>query len=242
MKIGVKIWRVENDLNELIERAKPDFIETMAIVGEDYSPLKETGLPVTIHAEHISFGVNQADPLLLARNTKSLEFAIRTADMLDSDVIVLHPGCLVNHNCSLQAAIDFISGFDDQRILVENMPAYTAKDGKIFNIGISTEEIVDILDKTKKGFCLDLAHAAVAAVGSGRDYLKSIESFIGLRPAYYHMSDSTLKSKCGDHVHLGDGELDVLGIKKMLPDDARVALETPVDIEVRIKDVEFMRN
>jgi sugar phosphate isomerase/epimerase len=241
VKIGVKIWRVTPDLKELIERGRPDFIETMAIVGEDYSPLKGYGLPVTIHAEHIHFGVNQADPLLIGKNTKSLDFALKTADMLGSDVIVLHPGALMNHGCSMQAAIDFIKGAYDPRIIVENMPNYTSGGGKILNVGSGIKEMKQILSATKAGFCLDIDHAAVAATDSGLEYMKVIREFMALNPDYFHVSDTTLKSKQGDHLHLGEGELDMLGMKKLLPKGARVALETPVDVDGRIRDIKFLR-
>ena len=125
MKIGVKAWRVENWLVEMIDRGRPDFIETMTIVGEDYNGLKKFGLPITVHTEHLSFGINPADPLLLEKNTKSMEFAIKTADMLDASVIVVHPGYLSNHNCSPQVVIDFLKDNYDPRILVENMPNFT---------------------------------------------------------------------------------------------------------------------
>jgi len=241
MKVGVKTWRVEKWLDEIIDKGRPDFIETMAIVGEDYRPLLDYGLPITIHAEHIGFGVNQADPLLLEKNKKSLGFAIDTADTLDASVIVLHPGVLMNHNCSIQTTIGLIKGMHDPRILVENMPNYVSNDGKVMNVGRTIEEIKLLLSETKTGFCLDLDHAAVAAVDSGLDYMEAIRKFMELRPDYFHISDSTLNSKAGDHLHLGEGELDLLGIKRLLPKDAWICLETPLDVEGKVRDIEFLR-
>lgn len=241
MQVGVKIWRVEKNLDELIEKAKPDFIETMAITTEDYRLLKNCGLPITIHAEHTHFGVNQADSQLAEKNRKSLEYAIKTADMLGSDIIVLHPGIIMNKNCSMQSTIDFIIGFSDPRIRVENMPIYKSAEGKYINVGKSIEEMTRILNETKMGFCLDIDHAAVAAINSGLDYMQALKRFMALKPDYFHISDTTLESKQGDHLHIGEGELDIEVIKKLLPSDARVALETPVDIEGRAKDVELMR-
>jgi sugar phosphate isomerase/epimerase len=241
LKVGVKAWRVEKWLGELIERGKPDFIETIAIVGEDYVGLKDFGLPITIHTEHLSFGINPADPMLLEKNIKSIEFAIKTADMLDASVIVAHPGFLVNHNCNMQNAIDFLKANYDPRIIVENMPNFTAKEGDVFNVGRGLDEMKIIMDKTKMGLCLDLSHAAVAAVDSGLDYKQVIRDFLQFKPGYFHISDSTLKSKQGDHLHLGEGETDILWFKRILPKNAWVVLETPLDIEGKLKDIEFMR-
>ena len=42
-------------------------------------------------------------------------------------------------------------------------------------------------------------------------------------------------------MHLGEGELDMLGFRKMLPRGAWVTLETPIDIEGKLKDIGFMR-
>lgn len=241
MKVGVKIWRVKN-LDGLVREGKLDFIETMAIVGEDYSQLKDYGIPVTIHAEHLFFGVNPADPLLLERNIKSVNFAIKTADMFDAETIVIHPGCMQNHNCNLETSINFLKSVYDPRMIVENMPCYVSEKAKILNIGKGLEEIKQILSATKMGFCLDLGHAAVAASGSGLDYMELVKQFMNLKPNYFHMFDSILKSKAGDHMHLGEGELDILGFKKLLPKDAWVVLETPIDAEGRVRDIEFMRS
>ncbi len=59
MKIGVKTYDNPLFLKEFVD--KVDFFEVMAIEGKDYSFLKSFNKPVVVHAQHDSFGINNAD-------------------------------------------------------------------------------------------------------------------------------------------------------------------------------------
>ena len=232
---------MEKNLGELIERANPDFIETLVMDKEDYSHMKDYGLPITIHCMHNRFGVNMANPMKLKQNMKAIDLAIKTADMLNSNVIVIHPGYYENHSCNVETSIELLKGYSDKRIVIENMPFFIKKDSEIFNFGKSIDEMKPILDQTKKGFCLDFGHAPAAAYGLKKEYMNFVKDLIKLRPDYFHMSDSLVKVAVDEHIHLGEGELDLIGFKKLLPRNAQVALETPMDVDGRVKDIAFMR-
>ena len=75
MKFGVKTWDSEDFLNYFFSEA--DFFEVQAIRGRDYSFLKKFAgkIPIVIHAEHQSFGVNAADSSLNSENLESINFA-----------------------------------------------------------------------------------------------------------------------------------------------------------------------
>ncbi|MDP1759954.1 MAG: hypothetical protein Q8L01_00585 [Candidatus Woesebacteria bacterium] len=59
MKIGIKTFDNPFFLESLKEKA--DFIEIMAIEGNNYDFLKKFSLPIVIHAQHENFGINNAD-------------------------------------------------------------------------------------------------------------------------------------------------------------------------------------
>jgi len=73
MKIGAKIFGVKDKpfLDKVAD--KVDFIETMAIQGQDYSFLKNYGKKIVLHAEHQEFGINPADASKHAENIKSIK-------------------------------------------------------------------------------------------------------------------------------------------------------------------------
>ena len=95
------------------------------------------------------------------------------------------------------------------------------------NIGATPDEIMKILSKTKMGFCLDIAHAWESVCDLNMNPMQTVSNFIELKPDYFHISDSRIKP-LKQHLHLGEGELDVPAIKRLLPGDAWVMLETPM--------------
>jgi len=242
MKVGVKVFEASRELEMIIEKGRPDFIEVMAIEGKDYSKFREYGLPVTVHCEHSRFGVNFSDPLLDDRNRKAVDFAMSVAEMLDSGFIVLHPGYIDTHACNPQTTTSLLRSVYDARMVIENMPYYVFQGRDMMNTGVSPEEMMDMLRATKMGFCLDVGHAAAAAFGFGRDYVDFIRQFMKMKPDYFHFSDSIIKSHTEKHMHLGEGDLDLVKLKNMLPRDAWVVIETPVDVAGRLKDIKFMRS
>ncbi|RLI98688.1 MAG: hypothetical protein DRO99_00010 [Candidatus Aenigmatarchaeota archaeon] len=241
MMIGVKIWKPGHDLDEIAERGRPDFIETMALRGEDYSGLKEYGLPVTIHCEHSMLGPNPADPGLRKVTRESVDFAMKTADMLDSDVIVIHPGNIQGKSCSLEHSLEFLRGLEDRRLHLENMPYICSRKHRYKNLGRSVEEMRNLLKETGMKFCLDFGHATASAFGYGVPHMEMIREMMSLKPCYFHLSDTRTDVELDDHAHIGDGRLDLGAIKAMLPKDAMVTLETPVDVEGRTRDIRIMR-
>ena len=119
MKIGVKTFDNRNFLKPFENQV--DFFEIMAIETNKYDFLKEFKLPMVIHSQHGVFGVNSADKTKEERNLKSINFARKIADKVNSKKIILHPGELEDENCSKEQAIKFIKTLDDKRIIIENV-------------------------------------------------------------------------------------------------------------------------
>ncbi len=243
MKLGIKIYRIsDRDMSKIIEQTKPDFIETMAIEGEDYSGLKEFGLPVTIHCQHTMFGVNLANPLIEDRNRKAVGFAIKTADMLEAGTIVIHPGYMDNHSCGYEQLLSFLKSAYDPRIAIENMPN-TMNIGKdVMNLGHEPKDIMNIISETGVGFCLDIPHAVAAAAGTEKYYKDILREFLSIKPTCFHLSGTVVGQTVDKHLHLDEGDLDIGMVKKMLPKDAWVTLEVPTDTEGMARDIAIMRS
>ena len=76
------------------------------------------------------------------------------------------------------------------------------------------------------GFCLDLNHAAKAAISMNVDYKQFIPKMIELNPVMFHISDGMLNNGLDEHLTIGEGEYDM----KFLSDKIgiqQVTFETP---------------
>lgn len=239
MKIGVKTFDDKNFLEPF--KDKVDFFEIMAIEKNNYDFLKEFNLPVVIHSQHRSFGVNVADKTIVQRNLDSINFAIKIANQTNAKKIILHPGELDGKNSSIEQSIEFIKDIKDKRFIIENIPLEGS-----YRFGAKPEEIRDILRKTKKGFCFDINHALATAVSLNQDYIKNIKEFIKLKPAHYHLGGQIIKNRSlpqnkREHLELAKSDFDLREIIKLLPKDAEITLETTIDINKTLDDVRIMK-
>ena len=162
MKIGIKTFDDAFFLENLKEKA--DFIEIMAIEGNNYDFLKKFSLPIVIHAQHENFGINNSDKTIYQKNLNSINFAKKIADLINAKKIILHPGALLNENHSKQQSIQFMGEIKDKRILIENLPAKK-------NICSTPNQTKDFLKQTNLGFCLDINHAIETAIYLNKDYI-----------------------------------------------------------------------
>lgn len=241
MKIGVKFYpdsirKAAGIIEELAGRA--DFIEIMAIKGEDFTSL-EKARHVTIHCMHTSHGFNPADKAAHEKSRELLDFSIGLADTLRAKVIVVHPGRLNNPGCSLENTIEFYGKNSDNRLHIENMPY---RESGLHFTGRAPAEMGRILDGTGLKFCLDFGHSAASAYGHNASVMGFAGEFLRLKPSYFHFYDGVLKSEICSHMHLQEGEQDVAAYRKILPPDAVVCLETkPIILEKFIADIDFLR-
>ena len=91
------------------------------------------------------------------------------------------------------------------------------------------------------GFCLDLGHATAAAAGLGLDYIEHIKGFLALKPNYFHLQDTATNLTTDQHLHFGQGSMDLPLLFKLLPKGAMLCLETANDIEGSLRDIEFLK-
>lgn len=247
LQVGLKFWPA--DMREFMAGPRYeevlgmiDFVEIMAIRGEDISFLEGFSKPITVHCMHSypGFFFNPGNPSKKKENRNLLDFALKSADTLGSDIIVVHPGFL-EKGSSPEAAGEFLKSFKDSRIRIETMPFETEG---MAHLGRDPEGMGKILRISGKGLCLDLSHAFESSLAHGRDGMEFIREFLGMGPDYFHISDTDV-DRAGRpvefHKHLGEGMLDMMAMRDALPEGARVCLETPMDLDGRVRDIKFLR-
>ncbi len=122
MRIGMKFY-TRNPFKDAEKFVKAtDFIEIMPVPGYDYRPFKRLGQPVVIHAAHVWFGFNPANPEKEERTREILKLALEAADYLDAEKIIFHIGKMENDKCSAERALKFFLELKDKRMIVENLP------------------------------------------------------------------------------------------------------------------------
>lgn len=233
MKIGVKTFKDGEFLRHF--KDKVDFFEVMAIQETDYSFLKEFSLPIVIHAQHLGFGVNNANKTKVIKNEESINFAVNLANEYGADKIIIHPGEITDDNCSVEQAIYFLKLIKDKRILIENIPLR----GNF--LCATPEETKKFMMETGNGFCFDINHAIETAVFLKQDCLRIIKEFIKLEPKHYHIGGQKLKGNIA-HLPLADSDIPLKKIMELIPKDAEITLETVCDIKKTEEDIKMIKD
>ncbi len=235
MKIGVKTFGDEKFLKHFEDKA--DFFEIMAVQKNDYSFLKKFSLPMVIHAEHQDFGINPADMPKKEQNLKSINFAIKVAEMVNSRKIIVHPGFIEkgDPDCSKENAINLIREINNDRILIENMNS----ERNIIRMCSTPKEIKTFIKNTKSGFCFDINHAIKNIKRFDGDY-NFLKKYLKLNPNHYHLGGQSLISG-KNHLCFRDSNLDLKEIFRHFPKNAEITLETETDIGKIEEDLNIIR-
>jgi endonuclease IV len=174
-----------------------------------------------IHAPFYDIDTGNRD--LLESNLRKLKDAQKFADLLCSDIIILHPGSGDGEEYLCETIRQF-KMINDPRIAVENLP-YNPH-GLVLH-GSSPENIKQIIDETSCKFCFDFAHAICAANSLGRNVYDDFAKYNSLQPNLYHLSDGDFSATVDDHLHLGFGNYDIAKIlKEFTSENSTVVLET----------------
>jgi len=238
MKIGVKSYDDEKFFEYFED--KVDFFEVMAMQKKDYSFLRNFSLPIVIHAEHEKLGANPADISKKEQNLKSINFARKLADMTNAKKIIFHPGFIEKgkKNFSLKNAINFLNEINDDRILVENLPA--SRNTQKIRLCQKPRQIKRFMKKTNAKFCFDVNHTIELRKKLNGKY-NFIKKYLKLNPSHYHISGQ--KSAEGEiHLSFLNSNLNLKEILKYYPKNAEITLETETNIKKVEKDIELIRN
>lgn len=256
-KFGVKLWSKDFVKNpdfakQSIAAVKDgyfDYVELFAIpktyddlhtvIGDDLQ-----GVPVIIHAPHSVFGVDTGNPERFEQNQIDLDSSFRFADLLKSEIIILHPG-FDEDEAALSESINQFRKLNDKRLAVENMPAYCSSTGRTLH-GSSPEQIKRIVEESGCRFCLDFSHAVCAANHYGRDRIEDLKAYRQFNPCMYHMCDGDWNSDKDEHRHYGEGNYPLETLLNDYTDsETFITMETghgiPTDIQPWIDDIMYLK-
>ena len=148
--------------------------------------------------------------------------SIAWADQINAKHLMLHAG-----HGSMQHATDLLRGLSDSRLLIENVPKVGLNDEPM--IGYSPAQIEELIGDGDRGLCLDLNHAAKAAVSLGVDYKEYVRDFLVFDPKMFHISDGTLDNEKDEHLNIGEGDYDFDYLLRCVLSSASglVTVETP---------------
>ena len=225
MKFGLKLWSTNTELIDqaihLIDEKIFDYIELFVIPDSQIKPFL-IDVPYIIHIPHEKFGVNIGDASKKEYSLQKIDESITWADRLNAKYLILHAG-----HGSMKHATDVLREIADDRLLIENMPKVGLNDEPM--IGYSPAQIEELIGDGDRGLCLDLNHAAKAAVSLGVDYKEYVRDFLVFDPKMFHISDGTLDNEKDEHLNIGEGDYDFEVLMNCVNrnESKYVTLETP---------------
>ena len=256
-KFGVKVWSKDVLRNEYffqqcidsVKEGKFSYIELFAQAGS-YSDTAEKikaqmkGLEVVIHAPHCGVGVDLGNADMREKNREMLKDSQLFADMLDAQIIILHPGVGQGQKY-LEESIHQFRSYHDARLAVENQPYECNATHRLLH-GITPNEIKLIKDETQCQFCFDFYHAICAANSLQTSVYDYLAEFHLLKPDMYHLCDGDIASTEDTHLHLGKGNFDLARfLREYIDDGAKVTLETglevPQNINPWMEDLDYIQ-
>ena len=103
--------------------------------------------------------------------------------------------------------------------------------------GATPEEIAFICAAANCGFCLDFEHAVCSANSHGLPWKRYVQDFLRMDPAMFHLSGIQDESEEIDsHAHIAANEDIVRNILHLVPDGARISIETVKDSPSDLED------
>ena len=172
---------------------------------------------IIVHAPYIINPANPSRPDLLDLSKKLIVSELQRTAAFGAKILVLHPG---NHlGAGSEAAIDVLAKTLDEILAIDGTDVKIAIEtmaGKGSEIGITFEEVRQIIDKTEHkdrlGVCLDTCHVSDAGydVSDADGLLNEFDRIVGLdRLLVVHLNDSkNVRGAHKDrHENIGYGEI-----------------------------------
>lgn len=257
-KFGAKLFtsnfinqpQLAQECVDLVKDGTFDFLELMALpdsyddTKDKVATLVKGQIKVVIHAPHQGQGMNTCDKEAYANNRRLLDSAQRFADLLNSEIIILHVG-FGNPQSGLEETIRQFNLIADSRLAVENLPFYCPIDKMHFQ-GTSPDDIARIKAETGCKFCYDFCHGICASNSLGRDKIADIKAYAALSPDMYHLCDSDWQGVNDMHGHFGDGNYDLAMLLEHTSANGIITMETghsmPDNMSPWIKDAAYLRS
>ncbi|MBI2581171.1 TIM barrel protein [Candidatus Woesearchaeota archaeon] len=251
MEVGIKLWS-SNPVKYVDKSEFADFIEVLPRSERSLDKLARRKRKYTIHVPHELFGFSPIHNMRKSR--KLLDQAVGAAKKLKAGLIIMHTGLVEEEpdeefvRKAAKAVAKLAKTVSYGRLLIENSypkAAFDIEKGKYY-ICYDYEHLRELLEITGAGFCLDFEHAAIAAHQLGIDYKRFVAGLMRLKPEYFQLSGVRLNTRVyskGHHQSIFEGAIDPDFVKETVKKANKpVCLETPVDIEQRKKEVEFLKN
>ena len=246
-KIGLKLYstNIANYLPCALALARHgvmDYLELYLVPGslETLDAWRAVPLPVVIHAPHLHHGVNFADASRREVNRRIFGEVRQFADALHADCIICHGGT----GGTPEETVSQIAALRDERIVLENKPHLqhpeVIPDHPEWRCrGASFEEFSAMVRAIGCGVCHDLTHTICSSASLGRDWKRELVRFESLGPRVHHLSDMvSLRDELDTHEALGQGVLELDKVLAVVPDGARITLETPKHYPDSLADFE----
>lgn len=241
-KLGLKLWstntdRYYNEAVRLYGDSVFDYIE-LYVIPDSLPTLekwRQLQIPFIIHCPHFMHGFNLAKAKNRKRNSIIYAQVKRFADELNAKYIIFHGGM----DGTIEETANQLADFNEPRALIENKPmiALPNKLGGVFCRGYNPTEVTFVKQRAKCGFCLDFGHAICSANSQKKDVYEYCREFAQLFPEMFHLTDNEdITSPSDTHLHLGSGQLDLGKIKKLLPQNAIITLETVKNSKENLND------
>ncbi|MGM0510383.1 MAG: sugar phosphate isomerase/epimerase family protein [Thermoplasmatota archaeon] len=164
--------------------------------------LSTTDLTIQVHAPFNDLNIASMNPGLRQAAIQEIERSYEMAVELDAEMVTMHPGVYSPigryWEGTEEAAIGSLKRLNEMaddyglNVAVENMPNLDV------TMGVTPEDMRELLDGSDMPFCLDIGHAYT----SGR-----LDDFLEFEPVNLHIHDN--KGEEDVHLPLGEGEIDI---------------------------------
>ncbi len=158
-------------------------------------------IPISVHAPFSDVNVASVSPRMRNAAIEELKMTIESAAELGAHMVTVHPGrwspmssrmrerALANLKDAM-GTLDRIAADAGVPVAVENMPPES------FLIITRPQQMVELLEGTELGICLDIGHAHVAG---------ELDEFLGLADRVVHLHVHDNDGSRDAHLPLGDG-------------------------------------
>ncbi len=240
MKFGLKVHH--SDIASLMDM-RPQALEFALFYGDlggSWAKGIEFDGPIVLHMPERSADGSLVDLASPEEGKRSAAVAIlkRTIDLaasMKAESVVCHPGGIrarpefVDRAQLLDSMRELVAyGRGTTRLLLENMPDIYWYGGVLHSSCLfkHKDEIAAILDELNIGLCMDLCHAKLYCNAMSEDYLSYVEA---LKPYIRHIHVSDARGSRAEGVQIGEGEIDLVALQKVLCDVDAIAVPEILD-------------